>query len=79
MFAKRASAQRSTPSGNVDTVAEGEKLAARQTVAVWRKGTERQAVPEWKTDFWKHRVEGEARKHFDEEIVGAGRVGRHVG
>ena len=46
----------------------------RQAVPQWQSAREGQAVPEWKTDLWKRRVEGEAKKHFDGEIAGVGRL-----
>ncbi len=61
------------------TVAEGKTVpkwkivAERQPVPEWTAGAETQPVPEWKTDMWKRKVEGEAKKHFDGEIAGVGR------
>ncbi len=72
-----ASAQRSAFGSRKDPVAEWQKGTDRQTVAEWQKGTDRQMVPEWKTDFWKHRVEGEARRQFHGEIAGVGGASRH--
>jgi len=46
----------------------------RRAVPEWQSAREGQPVPEWKTDVWKRRVEGEAKKHFDGEITGVGRI-----
>lgn len=48
-------------------------VAERQAVPQWQSARDGQPLPEWKTDVWKRRVEGEARKHVDGEIAGVGR------
>ncbi len=42
------------------------------TLAGARQICGEEPVPEWKTDAWKARVEGDARRQFDDEIAGVG-------
>jgi hypothetical protein len=80
------SARPHASSGNDDTVHEwhsddvGMSIPAwravteRRAVAEWQSAVERRTVPEWQTDTWKRRVESEAKKRFDREIAGVGRL-----
>jgi len=74
----------STPEqGHADAQCPGSGSANDDTLPEWQAGRESQTsglrvadgsqwhtVPEWKTDVWKHRVEGEARKRLKGEIAG---------
>jgi hypothetical protein len=53
-----------------DLTPEQGRASAQQTAS---GSTNDSTVPEWQTDAWKHRVEGEARKHLDSEIDSWGR------
>jgi hypothetical protein len=58
------------PSDLTPEQSEPGRASAQQTAS---GSANHDMVPEWQTDAWKHRVEGEARKHLDSEIAGVGR------
>ena len=63
---RRASSHRpASGCANDDTAPEPQAVAEWNTVP--------KTVPEWETDLWKHRVEGEARRRLNREIAGVGR------